>query len=430
MGYIYGRGKGSPTASDFELGRYLPVCQSGQRRDWLTRQRWQLLSGEPDILAGQYINVARPSFRNLPPASLVDLGAKDSITIKSAVYRVHRIKSSHEMARGVRSHQLHAELAEIIPQFREYLDEAKSGRDFTSLPKHCMKIYRLLARFRDEQMPAAGFNTPKTDEVDFTDPLACREVAQDLVLQYAVGTITALLLRPWLTWDASNVEAGSDNLNEIAELQQACISNAQRSMDTVGSVWALITARSGPIVTPYATSNLFNAAITFVIPVLRAVKQSSTGDREAEIRSLPEWPEEIFKDGPRSFVPRPPHVVSHPDPFQSTPLVLSSMIYTDPMVRQCANNALHILDALSILKASPLGASAERNLSVLVQKYGLRESYERHATMPVPVEIPVEFTAWPNLEAEPPVDQGLFDQLMRIDPSIWDGLLQSFDQHS
>jgi len=401
----------------------------------LIRNSWEGLSGRHDPLDGQRINVCRPSFIRPSPTQPVRLQFEPRSENEPA-FRIHRLKSKHEETRTELFIQLSTDIADLAPQVRAHLLEVEAGRDVGVLASRCLDLYRRLADIRDGRLPSAGYGEIVIGKVDFTDPFACREVSQGLVLQHANGTLIALILRHWLTWPVESITATSGREDLATTLRQACITNAEKSMRTIGAVRALIDCRYGPLVAPFATSNFFNAAMVFVIPVLRAVKIGVLGDREAEIRALPEWPEEIFPLGLEIAQSANSHQSLPPDdahPHRGGSTTLPSTIYSDPMIRECANNALCILDGLTMLKASPLGETAERNLALLVQQYGLRDSYNSPPLLSDLLDVdtsanPVSDWAWPTWTGpheSPPPEGDLFDQLMQMDPSIWQGLLDA-----
>ena len=204
-------------------------------------------------------------------------------------------------------------------------------------------------------MPSEQFGAPSADDVDLTNIVSCRYASQSLVLNLAIGHIAANLLRHWLEFG----DIGPSSPSPQRRLYAACMDNAKRTMETIPVIKALVSGKHGPMPVPFMAVNLFNAATSYAIPVLRSVRYWTSHDTQADISSLPVWP------GPD---PRNP-----PESQRSTGRLPLS-IYTDSTVKDCATNILVILDGLSELKANPLGVIAERRLGALISQYGLRDA--------------------------------------------------------
>jgi hypothetical protein len=92
-------------------------------------------------------------------------------------------------------------------------------------------------------------------------------------------------------------------------------------------------------------------------------------------------------------------------------------------IRTYANNILLILDTLKALNISPLGAEAEKRLSMLIQKFGLRDSQEYDIPFQQDMVWNGNITWTTPPEAEQPMDPAVFNQLLLLDNSIWQGLM-------
>lgn len=263
--------------------------------------------------------------------------------------------------------ECHAAFPDVIAQMREYqiqvlqMPANPRPEEHERLMSHCDTVHRAIAHWREVRLPAAGFPFIRAADIDLTSPNSCQHAAQSLLNHHAMGHIDAVILRHWLDIDVGQIPSSALHPYLHAE----CLANAERSMDTIPTLRALLTTRYAPFVTSFAAGNLFNAATCFAIPVLRAVHLWSSQSQEEDIRLLPAWPDD-HDIHPRSH--------SHPTTADSVRSTLPATIYIDSKIKRYANNMLVILDVLSILKASPLEELAEARLGMLIQKYGLRDS--------------------------------------------------------
>jgi len=223
------------------------------------------------------------------------------------------------------------------------------------LLRECEIVYRDLLFWLEYKLPSEQFGEPTPGDIDPTNLVSCRYAAQALVLNLVVGHMAANLLRHWLVFD----EVGPSSPFPQRRMYAACLDNAKRIMGFIPTIKALVPAKHGPMTVPFMALNLFNAATSYAIPVLRAVRYWTSRDTQADISSMPMWP---------IAYPR------NPPALQRTAGRLPISIYTDSTVKECATNILVILDGLSELKANPLGQVAERRLAALITQYGLRDA--------------------------------------------------------
>ncbi|ORY31284.1 hypothetical protein BCR39DRAFT_587609 [Naematelia encephala] len=402
----------------------------------IQQTRWSMLiSGSQSSSSSRY-NLCRPSYRThhlSGPISLPQLESPDEGAPTPSYFRAFHVKSEYEQQRTIDYWHLSHDFAELLPRARAYMDRVEAGANTDTLASMCDSLYSELLIWREQKMPAAGYPFLDVDDVDYTEPSACREAAQGLVLYHAIAHLSAVILRRWLLdSDDSPVTPTKSRLRE------ACIANAESSMRTMPVIRALLASNFGPFIAPFASANLFNAAMCFAVPVLRAVRQRTSHDREDDIRALPAWPDAMYPKNSNGL--RLQGDLANKQ--------LPSSIYSDPTVRRSANNILIIFDALSDLGTSPLGTSAKERLSQLIQQFGLADSqalpvqaFDNSAFvmsqmdfshLPAPQSQFLDANGstegippWQMPPADMQFDQAIFDELLQMDSSIWQGLLES-----
>lgn len=354
-----------------------------------------MLFAGPDPIADVRVNLNRPadtpdtSLRcpiSLPPFHLpLPFETSSPSPRHNLPFRVLRLKSDEEVRRTASFYRVRFDMRDIFALVRDYLHRLHRdpSTDRQNVIDHCADVNRQIDEWKHTILPSAGFPLPQMDSVDFSDPLACRTVAQSLLLHDIIGRMAAQILRHWLDVDhddglapisASLAETLALTLTRptLQTLQVACLDNAARVVSTIPTVKALLHSRMGPFLVTMSAANLFNAATTFAIPLLRAVRQLAGASEQTsrdEVLRLPVWPEDVY--------PQPPDRTG-PGRMGRLP----SVIYNDESIRGYAVNILLILDALSHFRASPLGEAAEKRLESLITQYGLKDSqggvqYER-----------------------------------------------------
>jgi hypothetical protein len=384
-----------------------------------------------DPMAQARVNLCRPSVIDAPTTMPVRLIERREPV---PTFRMMRIKSHEEMLRVGKYRDLLLDICELMPRVQQYqMQVGKTDPD--TLLAECETLWRELVYWQETKLPQAGFASPtssNTSPEDFDDLVKARYIIQSMVLHMAFGHISANVLRYWLS--VGDSISGSPTVRR--KLHDACLDNAKKSMMTIPLVQRAMEARNGPIILPFVAANIFNAATTFAIPVLRAVRSRVGGKRnprpdEEDIRDLPAWPEGVTGSPPASAKrPRLFHNENDPtrraliamrtaspssshqspqddkvftqmmyptrkDSLFSSPMEAESMsrqpssskpipamVYSDALVRECATNILIILDGLTTLNANPLGSQAEQRLSELVTLYGIRESQYVQANPP------------------------------------------------
>ena len=392
--------------------------------------RWSEFYGTPDPFARTRLNLCRPDMTPIPidRPVVLDLPAPHNLASKQpdASFRVLRIRSQAELDRVYRLRHIMGDIADIIPRVQAYLRRIGTV-DSDILLSECELLYRELQAWWEVRLPQQGFAVPAVEDLDPTDIVSCRNASQSLVLALATGHIAANLLRHWL--EVSDITASSPSPHK--RLYAACLDNAKRCMETIPLIKALVKSKQGPIIVSFMAGNLFNAATSYAIPVLRAVRHWTARDTQPDIASLPHWP----GDDPRNPPQRPTASSGH----------LPMGIYSDSTVKECATNILVILDGLSELKANPLGQQAEKRLGALIAQYGLRDAQsagEQYAydpsfnfvghtpksveEIPFPGHMPTATTDPTfGMSAQTADDFAFLNSLLQMDGSIWEGLMEA-----
>jgi hypothetical protein len=320
-------------------------------------------------------------------------------------FRVFRTVSQHERAKSAQYQNLMADLDVIVGEIRVYnkrmVHGIESNPERHNLAAHCQSLYASLFEIRERKAPRLGFNDTNLDSLDLNDPASARSAAMTLVIHNAIGYLSSSITRPWLIEDPRTPAEQS--------LHDACLEVGTRAMSTMAVTKALVATRNAPFVPAFSSGNLFNSATSFAVPVLRAVKLWTNENRDADIKEL-------------QVTPNLHHQISQTAPHDP-PRSLPSTIYIDGAIRTYANNILLILDTLKALSLSPLGAEAENRLSMLIQKFGLRDSQEYDIPFQQDTTWNGNVTWTTPPETEQGMDPAVFNQLLLLDSSIWQGLM-------
>lgn len=319
-------------------------------------------------------------------------------------FRVFRTVSQHERSKSAQYQNLMADLDVIVGEIRVYHKRIAPGFDSDSerhnLAAHCQSLYASLFEIRERKAPRLGFSDTDLGELDLNDPASARSAAMALVIHNAIGFLSSSITKPWLIEDPRTPAEQS--------LHDACLEAGTRAMSHMAVTKALVATRNAPFVPAFSSGNLFNSATSFAVPVLRAVKLWTTENRDDEIKEL--------KAVPNLHT----HHIQDPN---GPPRKLPSTIYIDGAIRTYANNILLILDTLKALNISPLGAEAEKRLSMLIQKFGLRDSQEYDIPFQQDMTWNGDITWTTPPEADQSMNPAVFNQLLLLDSSIWQGLM-------
>lgn len=306
----------------------------------------------------------------------------------------------------------------VTPDIRAYKLRLSRGYptefEKADLVSRGQSIYTTLLDLRDREAVTAGFGDADIHSFDLSIPSKARTAAMTLLLHNAIEFLMTTVTRHWLT-NNHPANAAEQTLHDV------CLQTATRAMQWMDVSRALVTTKNAPFVPAFASANLFNAAIAFTVPVLRAVKLWTTTDRDGDIKDLPTIPDNSHHQPTADDTARIGEM--------STRGSLPSTIYIDGAIRSYANNILLILDTLKALSVSPLGEETERRLEMLIQRYGLSDS--RDYDMPIQQAPPMPHMSWngdtmttwttpPEGEA---MDPNVLNQLLLLDPSIWQGIM-------
>jgi hypothetical protein len=360
-----------------------------------------MIDPSPSLLDDQRINYCRATTQHPFLKGPIELDLPGNAELG---FRVFRTVSQHERSKSAQYQNLMADLDVIVGELRVYNKRAIHGFDNdverNNLAAHCQSLYVSLFEIRERKAPRLGFSDTNLEELDLNDPASARSAAMALVIHNAIGYLSSSITRPWLTADPRNPVEQT--------LHDACLEAATRAMSTMSVTKALVATRNAPFVPAFSSGNLFNSATSFAVPVLRAVKLWTNENRDADIKELEVTPQLHLQ---------------HPDSAFGPPRKLPSTIYIDGTIRTYANNILLILDTLKALNISPLGAEAEKRLSMLIQKFGLRDSQEYDIPFQPDMTWNGNVTWTTPPEAEQGMDPAVFNQLLLLDSSIWQGLM-------
>lgn len=362
-----------------------------------------MIDSSPSLLDDQRVNYCRATTQHPFLKGPIELDLPGNAELG---FRVFRTVSQHERSKSAHYQNLMADLDVIVGDIRAYNKRTMHGFDNDlerhNLAAHCQSLYASLFDIRERKAPQLGFSDTNLEELDLNDPASARSAAMALVIHNAIGYLSSSITRPWLIEDPRN--PGEQTLHD------ACLETATRAMSTMSVTKALVATRNAPFVPAFSSGNLFNSATSFAVPVLRAVKLWTNENRDEDIKQLQVTPN-LHKQ--------------HPDSAIGPGHKLPSTIYIDGTIRTYANNILLILDTLKALNISPLGAEAEKRLSMLIQKFGLRDSQEYDIPFQPDMTWNGNVTWTTPPEAEQGMDPAVFNQLLLLDTSIWQGLMDA-----
>ncbi len=329
-----------------------------------------------DPLLQARFNVCLPAFTQTPLDTPIRTLRDTDIACMQAFadqeepdFRLFRVKSKAERQRTQTFRLIMMRISEALHRIKELhrqmqqVDPADNAQ-VDNLAIRAASINEELRDWYERKLPQAGWPIPTADDVSPTDMARCKRASQSLSLHNAITFLQAAVLRPWLTAGIHGQRYDSVRKS----LHDDCLRNADRIMQSLPVIKALLATRTQPIITPWSACVCFIAAMSYAVPLLRAVQKlmfEPASAAEEDIRRLPalsdvqtEWraaTEGLPSDGG-------PHEEEKPIP---------AFLFSDNEVRTCANNILKALDVLSILRVSPLGASAEAKVRNLIKKYNL-----------------------------------------------------------
>lgn len=357
----------------------------------------------PSLLDDRRINLCRATTQHPFLKAPIELDLPGDAELG---FRVFRTVSQYERSKSAQYQLLMGDVDLIVREIRVYQHRVVNGfasdTDRSNLAAHCQSLYASLFELRERKAPRLGFSDTNLDELDLNDPASARSAAMTLVIHNAIGFLSSTITRPWL------IEAPRTPAEQT--LHDACLEVGTRVMNTMAVTKALVATRNAPFVPAFSSGNLFNSATSFAVPVLRAVKLWTNENRDEDIKDLQVTPNLHYRITSSS---------------SETSRKLPSTIYIDGAIRTYANNILLILDTLKALNISPLGAEAENRLSLLIQKFGLRDSQEWDVPFQQDMTWNGNVTWTTPPEAEQPMDPAVFNQLLLLDNSIWQGLMDA-----
>lgn len=321
------------------------------------------------------MNICRPTLSShdlLAPIHL-DLPGSD------LPLRLFRVKSQEEYRICASYRELMTDFSDVMPKVHRLMTTLPSAERYGSdewakAVEETYKVQQEMREWREKKLPLAGL---VVGPVDPESPLSCHRQARSVLFHHAVGCVEGIITRHWLTM-------GKFGSALQQHLHDECLMNAQRAFNTIPTVRALLETRHAPFVSTFIVCGLFNAATCFAIPLLRAVNAM---DKVV----LPAWPEEVIPSAEQK--------------------INTLAVFNQADIKQYANNILIILDVLAAFNALPCGKLAQDRLEALIQQFGLRSVPQTHTE-----------TLWTGMEMMDPFP-GLWDELLQMDPGVWEGLL-------
>lgn len=380
----------------------------------------------PDLPRNLRINLCRPS----PPIGTLQAPIKLALPGQVDLpLRLFRLRSEEEFHLNTVFRDTMLDFSDVLLRVRQLLELSASNAPAEETLMQAGRLQQELQDWRQVRVPNAGLRLLGVSDVDFDSPAACHRIARGLTLHHAIGCAEGIVTRHWLT-------VGRQGSPLQQHLHDECLHNAQRSFDSIPLVRAMLATRHAPFVATFIICGLFNAATCFAIPLLRAVHSMPVSNTEETIKSLPEWPEALLT----GYAPKASPASANSPPTD----------YPEEDIKRYANNILVVLDMLSVLNALPCGRLAQDRLERLVQQYDLRSAPRRHEEMNGAVGWqPDPFQPWtaPGINSVNTVAQslnggntgdgwpmalpealdpfpGMWDELLQLDPCIWEDLLK------
>lgn len=308
-----------------------------------------------DFYARLRINTCRPTSLNVPIDQPIRLDLHrdlDRVQAEAEIDRVHRIKSKAELAAtrayldltddfvGEFSSRVRAQLVAIHEKTMPEAAVMAQGRALI----HDLRQRQLL------DFELLGFGAPVISPQATLGVAALRNLSQRLWLHLLVLHLEATVLRPWV--------ASRDD-QELADL---LLQNATETARLPGIFQHLAATKLFAFQVGLLTVPFFNAAITLMGPLLQ----------DAQTRAP--------NDGPNIPVDQLVRMREAHFPLfrgHRNGLGLRSAPTGPTMLQACAANALTLLDGLQSHGVGPLGHDASSKVSILVDRYHVRERAAR-----------------------------------------------------
>ena len=352
-------------------------------------------------------NTCRPTHRSEPLVKPISLHRQED-AFSDTTFRILRLRGSAESRLSTSYRALSFDITGF---FDRIAPSTVNGQDVSFFAEKARATLDDLMRWREQRVIPSGFGLISLDSFDPDDLLACQNLDQSVYLHHAYYCVVGILLRPWLSERKLNPSATE------SYLQQACLDNAEAVKNTIPHIKALVASRRAPIILPWLASNLFYAAITFASPVIRAVTNTTAFEKDEAVRRLLSIPDSFYKD------PWTDQVTSTLGAVDAQPVPIE--VFNNVDIWRCATSMLTILDGMSVLNSSPFSSQAKTRLEELIQQTGLRETEAILSRNTDAVAPPVISQGLPECTVswgEPVSDATLFEQLLQMDPAIWEQL--------
>lgn len=324
-------------------------------------------------------------------------------------FRILRLHGSTEDSLTALFHDLSAELLGFMPRLAACAINASTSLiDMTARGERLRALLDEMAGWRSSRLESCGFSPPHQMYCELSysnaaleDPTTARHLAQSVVLYNSFHIIRWLVLRSYL-----KLAPGTAPIAQ--QLGAACLDVATDVSSCVRPTVALLDARAAPVITPWLASNMFNAAVTFAIPIFRAIESADRSrDAEESVDTLPFIPGDDLSVGSR-----PSDRVTAHRPFPAT-------VYSDPRIRGYSMQILAILDALPRFKGTPIGETATDKLTAFVDQTGLRQSQTPGSG--AALDAGGDTGAVPGGMSELD-DSRILDEILQMDSEFWRSL--------
>ena len=298
------------------------------------------------------------------PLKLTDVHFDHDSQPEPAV-RLFRLKSGAEVKQTATYAELALEIRDMYPTLRKYhrnvsTSTTEEGRE--AALRNCTEILAYLGDMRRVKLPACGYPAPNENNLDSMDLVSCGKAAQGLVLHGDITHMTWCILRRWILAPPLPAQA----MSLLRRIQVAYLDNARFAIQHFDPLRDVISARLSPYVTTTIIINLYNAATTLALPVLRYAR--GMGQKIFDVRDVTST--SIWPNGPSG---RSVRETANTAPLKSESIALSTMSFSELEVRQYAADVLRVLEMLSFLDACRLGESAKSALATLIGKYSIKD---------------------------------------------------------
>lgn len=346
-------------------------------------------------------------------ASPTGLDEMSKITLKApskSIVRLHRGKSSEELADSAFSFKSAVSLTGKIPSIRDYVNafknwqgrrlkqlrfELRKGSPAPSLDHHREALlHQALALTRDMKFWRDQWVNTRWPQVtsleDCSDFMLLRQANKASIIHIAIAQCLSAILIPWLTEDVSNRNGGPES-PLLLEVQREAYESVREIVQSIDATRALVTSGLVTYFGSFAAYAFFYAATALAVPLvgawtLRQEPKNAIGrygkiqlhDRYTELKLQQKEP---AKDGGgvgRAF--------EDDDDQDGISLMAPStaLVFTAEELRGMAADLIRILDILPAFRASPLSNEARQRLSYLVETFGIQRRAEGASAPPPP----------------------------------------------